>query len=451
MSTPAIAAKIRADARMQALIPQLIDARREMARLQAAEAELLAHARRIAEEWAHEEDPTDTHSAEFPHRSIAAEIAVAWRVSDRTVQRQIEDAAVLVRDYAGTHAALKAGEISATHARIITAAGTPIERPQLRVEFEASILDYAKSESASRLAPIAKRRAEWFAESTLDERHRRARRQRRVWVTDLDDAMCEVHAIVPVIVGHGIHDRLTRIGLGVIEARRDDADLTAGVGALPDHSATLAGEPDRRSLDELRADIFTDLLLATDPVAHNNGPTGLGAVHATVQVTVPVLTLIDDSVIDPFETAALDGHSPIDVETARLLTANAPGWDRILIHPISGAVLSVDRYRPSEEMRRHLRVRDEHCRFPGCRMPVRRSDVDHTVDHALGGSTDAANLAHLCRRHHTLKHQTAWSVTQRFGGVLEWTSPTGRVYSDKPVSTVAFAADPDCELEPAPF
>ncbi|MGO1539281.1 MAG: hypothetical protein ACTHW3_07895, partial [Leucobacter sp.] len=45
---------------------------------------------------------------------------------------------------------------------------------------------------------------------------------------------------------------------------------------------------------------------------------------------------------------------------------------------------------------------------------------------------------HLCRGHHLLRHQTPWSYTQRQGGVLEWTSPSGRVYVTKPLSGVMF-------------
>ncbi|GAA2009129.1 HNH endonuclease signature motif containing protein [Microbacterium ulmi] len=457
MSRNTIAAAERADARMEELLPKLIGTRREMARLQAEEARLLAEARRIADDWADDEEPASTTStAEFPHRSIAAEIATAWRVSDRTIQRQIDDAAALVHDYPGTLGALTAGDISAAHARIIVAAGAVVERAELRAEYEASVLEYALCESATRLAPIAKRRAEWFAESAFEQRHRRARAERRVWVVDVDDGMAEIHALVPAVIAHGIHDRLTTIGRTIAAGRtagpgsseRPTADrfVSAGDDGAPDAAAI-----DTRTLDELRADILSDLLLATDPVAHGNGPTGLGAIHATVQVTVPVLTLIDDRVTDPFEIAMLDGHSPVDPETARMLTAGAPGWDRVLTHPISGAVLAVDRYRPSDELRRHLRVRDEHCRFPGCRLAARRCDADHTVDHALGGATRAENLAHLCRRHHTLKHQTAWTVEQRSGGILEWTSPTGRMYTDIPVSSVAFAPDPECELAAAPF
>ena len=57
MSSPALAASKRADARLAKLIPKLVETRREMARLQAEEARLLAEARRIADDWAAEEEP----------------------------------------------------------------------------------------------------------------------------------------------------------------------------------------------------------------------------------------------------------------------------------------------------------------------------------------------------------------------------------------------------------
>jgi hypothetical protein len=145
--------------------------------------------------------------------------------------------------------------------------------------------------------------------------------------------------------------------------------------------------------------------------------------------------------------ATLAGYGPIDPETARCLAGDAPGWDRVMTHPVSGAVLAVDRYRPSADLLRALRVRDEHCRFPGCRQPVRRCDVDHTHDAALGGQTEIHNLAHLCRRHHTLKHATDWQVRQVGGGSREWTSPTGLVYIDVPTPIRRFIPSGD----PPPF
>lgn len=37
-----------------------------------------------------------------------------------------------------------------------------------------------------------------------------------------------------------------------------------------------------------------------------------------------------------------------------------------------------------------------------------------------------------------LKHNTAWTVEQHERGVLVWTSPLGRVYTDKPPPTLRF-------------
>ncbi|XPP25686.1 MAG: DUF222 domain-containing protein [Leucobacter sp.] len=136
----------------------------------------------------------------------------------------------------------------------------------------------------------------------------------------------------------------------------------------------------------------------------------------------------------------LAGYGPIDTSTAKRLAGAASHWEIVHRHPEHGTVLSVERYRPSEQMRRFLGARDQHCRFPGCRIPAVRCDIDHTVDAALGGSTSTENLSHLCRGHHTLKHHTGWSVKQRGAGDLDWTSPTGRRYRERAPGRVRFAA-----------
>ena len=111
--------------------------------------------------------------------------------------------------------------------------------------------------------------------------------------------------------------------------------------------------------------------------------------------------------------------------------------------PVTGCVLAVDRYRQTSALTRFLRARDERCRFPGCRQPVWRCDIDHTLDAAHGGPTEHCNLAHLCKRHHVLKHHSAWTVRQLPGGILEWTSPTGRIHTDHPEPTVRFEPPPE--------
>ncbi|WP_458041729.1 MULTISPECIES: DUF222 domain-containing protein [Bacteria] len=245
--------------------------------------------------------------------------------------------------------------------------------------------------SATRLTPLAKRRAEWYAHTTFEQRHRRAVEDRTVWVTDLDDGMAELRAILPAAIAHGVHDRFSEMARTVIDARRHAANPATDAGGCG--QAEPADSLDVRTTDQIRADILGDLLLTAAPTGHDGGPTDLAGIRATVHITVPVMSLIEKRITDPYETAFLVGHSPIDPQTACVLTAGAPGWDRILTHPISGQVLAVDRYRPSEQQRRHLAVRDQHCRFPGCRMPAKRCDVDHTMDHAHGGVTQTATAA----------------------------------------------------------
>ena len=141
----------------------------------------------------------------------------------------------------------------------------------------------------------------------------------------------------------------------------------------------------------------------------------------------------------------LAGGQPIDTHTARILAGRATAWERVLTHPATGAILAVDRYRPNTDLRRLLHARDSRCRFPTCGLPPTAHDLDHTIDAAHGGPTEEGNLGGLCRRHHVLKHHTAWKVKQHGAGILEWTSPAGATYIDRPPSPVAFTID-----EPAP-
>jgi hypothetical protein len=147
-------------------------------------------------------------------------------------------------------------------------------------------------------------------------------------------------------------------------------------------------------------------------------------------VTVPVLTAMGTST----EPGCLEGYGPIPPDVARELAAGAPSFTRLLTHPETGAVLSVgnEQYRVPADLRRVLRLRDGTCRFPGCSRPAARSDIDHTDAWEAGGPTDLDNLAHLCRLHHRLKHQTLWAVRQEPGGVLVWTSPAGKTHRTYP-------------------
>jgi hypothetical protein len=147
---------------------------------------------------------------------------------------------------------------------------------------------------------------------------------------------------------------------------------------------------------------------------------------------------------------------PISAFEARQIAGTVKCFDRILTDPITGHVLTVDTRTATPQMRKFLQARDRTCTFPGCRRPASRSDLDHTYPYAAGGATSVDNQAHLCRRHHTQKHQHPWRVRHLGNGVLEWTSPTGDIFITRPeppgpIFKPADGLAYDPEVDPAPF
>ncbi|CAI9394405.1 HNH endonuclease signature motif containing protein [Microbacterium sp. T2.11-28] len=426
--------------RIESLLEGLAEAGRQAAAAHARHLALLAEALEVADAQADAGAPAAVR--DIPLRSLAAQIGATLRVSDRTVQRQLSEAWAVSTRFAATLGALASGDITRAHVRVIVDAGSPIDDDEARAAYEAAALEIARRETPGRLRPAARLLAGRLHPMPLDERHRVAAAGRDVWVRDLDDGMAEIIAVLPTAIAHAIRDRLDQYARRQISHREVvDGEDDPVAGAEPVCR-------DLRGVGEVRADVFADLLLtghATAQISDASIPEG-EAIVARVQVTVPVLTVLGADTAP----AELVGHAPIDTATACRLAAGAPGWDRVLTHPVTGTVLAVDRYRPSDQLKRALQVRDEHCRFPGCRMPTRRCDIDHTIAREHDGPTELGNLAHLCRRHHTLKHHSAWRVRQTPDGVLHWTTPTGRIHVDRPAQTLTFTPVDDAE-PPPPF
>ncbi len=485
--TPAVARFVGAQLHREALLGEWQQAHAAVARWQGVQVRILADALDLVlAEGACRSDTT------LAVRSLAAELGLAVGVSDRTIEAQLNDAQVLRDRFSATYETLRDGRIARPHAQVISDEGIRLADETVRAEYEQIVLQIAPHLTTGRLRAAAKAIAEQLMPLSIDERHKEARSLRRVVVRDTGDGMAELWALLPAALAHGIHDRLTQFGRTVQDAERDAARAaksaareaareTRGVAmkgrragdstlpqpdvsgrpATPDRSETPAvpkeveapeapeesEESEARSLDQLRADILCDLLLtahATTATIDRDGGEGIDAIRAIVQITIPlpVLTGTAGTSVEtgtgPSPSAWLTGRGHIDADSARRLAAAATVWNRIFTDPATGAVLTVDRRFPTKRQRRFLRARDEHCRFPGCRQPVWRCDVDHTVDHQHGGPTTVCNLAHLCRRHHVMKHQTAWRVEQQDSGALVWTSPLGRVYTDTPASTLRF-------------
>ncbi|MFT4156748.1 MAG: DUF222 domain-containing protein [Microbacterium sp.] len=415
--------------------------------MMAARDGLLALAGRLALDIAVHAEEQDC--GDMTLRAVAAEIGQRLRVSDRTVQRRMSEASCLVDGFPGVWAAQGAGRITAGHAHVIIEAGAHLTDRALRDAYSDAVLPLAEVESPNRLRPLARRIAERFQEVPVDERHRVACVRRRVRVNDQDDAMAELTLYGPAVLVHAMMDRLSQMAHR-IRAENQHAAKKARSEGVPFTA-------DARSVDEIRADLLADLVLTGSPSGHDSVDGLLDEIRGRIEVTVPVMTLMGDDLEtdagQDLPPALLEGTLPLDTRTARILAGAVTGWDRVLTHPLTGAVLAADRYRPPESLKRRLRARDQRCRFPTCGLAARKCDLDHTGAAASGGPTREDNLSALCRRHHTLKHASPWHVRHLQGGTLEWTSPTGKVYVDTPPppNTVVFAPQESDSTDPFSF
>jgi hypothetical protein len=343
-------------------------------------------------------------------RGLIAELATGMRVSESLAGVLVEESRMLVNELPETLTALREAAIAPEHARVIIRAALDLPA-EVRGPFDEAAAVLARDCTPPQLRRRLRSLRECLHPESLTDRHTRCAARRGVWLDSDLDGMATLHLHLPAPEAHGAFDRIDR-------AARSLKDL-------PD---------DERTLGQLRADVAASLLLDGETIDRPDGPGCATAfphrIRPRVSVTVPVLTLLGRS----DEPGILDGYGPIDPATARRLAADAPSFTRILTHPETGAVLSVGRttYRVPADLRRALAHRDVTCRFPGCTRSATDSDVDHTVEWQHDGPTDADNLAHLCRHHHRLRHTTTWRVRHRPGGVLEWTSPTGRHHTTAP-------------------
>ncbi|TFV85178.1 HNH endonuclease [Microbacterium sp. dk485] len=466
--------------RMRTGLAGLQDADAAVAKAQAQRIRSLAALAEVATGQVARLSSRDSREREMPMRSVAAEVAFATQVHDMTAQRELGDAHTLVTQFAATVTALEDARISKRHVDVILEAGLPIADDQVRAAWEETVLEYAARQAPGRTKAYARQLAEAVNPEGMTVRHARAAETRGVSIIDLDDGMALLQLRLPAAVAYGIRDRLRRQARAIRDAANTerarraheaaamDGATESGNGAPSptDGSEQLTGqtlditvegtapgtedEPvvdDTRTLVQIGADVAADMLLtgapAIDPTTGEHLPGGLGAIHAQVQVVVPVLTLLGKTDAG----ASLHGQIPIDPDTARHFAGGATGWDRVLCHPITGTVLEVDRYTPGTDQRRYLQARDQHCRGFGCRQPAHRCQIDHNHEHHDGGPTALSNLAHFCTRHHTLKTETEWTVRQLPDGTVEFTSPLGNTYTDEPPPRVMFIPDGD----PPPF
>ncbi len=419
------------------------------------------------------------------------EIAAALRLSPATAQAKLDTARILVNELPATCAALASGEISAAHANVIARESAPLLRGgidrELIAQIEKSAIASAEFHTPAQVANKIRTAVARALPVECEESFARAHELRKVSCYPERDGMATVIALLSapdaqsVMVAIERHlQRKDRQALHLISAQNSYAtaqNSTANQNSATDQNSaanqnTLSGNNDLATsteitnpwkIDNRRADAFIEIInqyLTTDIAdqtdadqtgadqtgADQTGADQTGADQTgtsagnlskqkkikninrkpiSINVTIDLPTLLGVAE----NPAQLTGYGPIPASLARELAADG-NWQRFITDPRSGELLDLGRksYRPSQYLVDFLLARDRTCRFPGCRYPAHRSDIDHVTPWDDGGKTTPENLGALCRRHHRLKTHGGWKVTSASDGSCEWISPTGKHY-----------------------
>lgn len=241
------------------------------------------------------------------------------------------------------------------------------------------------------------------------ERHRRARRDRRVTVGDERDGMASLWALLAAPDARSAYQWLSRLARGIgtddprgTDARRADllVDLLTGklTYAATTPETTHSDEPTRhrRHVDQTGAanGVGSRSGAATRDAGNGDGadsvpPRPVSPGKPLVQVVMPLSTLLGTA----DQPCELVGHGAIPAGLAREIATDAVR-KRLVYDPLSGALLDHGRttYRPPAALADFVRARDVYCRSPICRRRAIDAGLDHIVPYPKG-PTSADNMA----------------------------------------------------------
>ncbi len=302
-----------------------------------------------------------TPEAEF----AAFEIASAFTWTRQFAATQLDLAYAVIRRLPALHEAMAAGDLELAKARVLVDGVLALEQDLAR-SIVAQILPEAPGLTTGQLGP---RLAKLVIDADPDaavKRRKTKERDRRVELQPEQDGCAN----------------LLGLNLPAEEALAASNRIAAMARAIKQ-----AGDP--RSLDQIRADTFLDLLMG-----RTSGPRDGGV---EIVATLETLTRLAN------QPGHLNGFGPVIADIARQVAEQQrqSPWAFTVRDEATGEVFTgATRRRPTEAMARNVRARDRTCRAPGCRRPATHADIDHTIPHSRGGLTIPRNLGVLCRYHH---------------------------------------------------
>jgi hypothetical protein len=340
-----------------------------------------------------------TESADS-HRSGVQELSLGLAITEYQAAHQIALAEALTARLPETFKAMRRGELDAYKASKI------VEPTAVLTDDQAREVDAVMAGRIGRKTGKALRRSANLAVAHVDpDAHARRcaerRNDRKVELIPQEDGTATLTADLPAEISTAAYTRIDA------EARR-----------------RKTADKDR-TLDQLRADVFADLLLR-DQYGVKVGP------RAEVFVYLDFYTWLNLNT----KPADMAGHGIIPAWLANEIAHGAnTTLRRLITDPDTGQIISAGRttYRPPAALARLAHTRDRECRSPHCHRPAQHCELDHVRDWAKHGTTGETNLTALCKRHHRLKDEPGWRhKVDPNSGRLTITTPAGASYTTDP-------------------
>jgi len=331
--------------------------------------------------------------AEFVHEASAAEIRTALRLTRRAADFELGFAIDLRERLPQVWEALSAGDLDVRRARTIEAGTAHLEADTARLVV-TELIDRAPGLTTGQLAARIRRSCIQADPEQAAKRY--------------EDAVSERRTVSVA------NETGTANLLGLDLAPEKVAAVTNRINHL---ARSLKTRDEVRTMDQLRADVFLDLLLGAD----TNGKGGIVDIHVDLQT----LAELSQS---PGE---LGGYGPVIADIARQTTAKQKKGEWRYTITNGGQVVDsgTTRRRPTSSQRRQAQTNNPTCIFPGCRMPSTACDLDHTKPWSEGGPTTVDNLPPVCRHDHVTRHKAHWKHQALPNGDHIWTSPLGHTYT----------------------
>ncbi len=369
----------------------------------------------LYERRAPEDDVDRSNWAIDGHENLVAEVAAALRISSGRARGRLRFAIALRERLPRLAEVFASGLIDFRLMAAVVYRTDLVEDPVLLAKLDAAVAKYAPSWMRLSAPKLYERIDMWVMR--FDPAGKRISRQRN------DDRYVE---ITPVDSGLA--------GLWAQLHAADGAALDQKLDALAD--TVCAADP--RTKSQRRADALGAMAAGLTHLRCNCGSRNCPAAQRPRGTDVVIHVLAKQSTVagDSAAPGYLPGFGPLPATALRELAATAKL--KPLLLPSSDPE---PRYRPSLALAEFVRLRDLTCRFPGCDKPAEVCDIDHTVPHPFG-PTHPSNLKLLCRYHHLLKTfyngAGGWADRQFPDGTVEWTAPSGHIYTTTPVGSVFF-------------